>query len=107
SRGLFQHAERCAQSGEQLLQAHRGELLLRVVDVVNVYGTEAEVLPALGHAIPQEPRSEAVSTPDEIVSMQHLRVEKLSFQVRLITAARRRRRAIERHITALRADDQF
>src|SRR5262245_31541445 len=78
-----------------------------VVEVIDVYRAEPEVLPALGQAVPEEPRSEAVAPARDLVRTQNFLVDELASNVLLVLLSRRRRRLFQGDVSALRADHEL
>ena len=102
---LLQHPEGRPESILQLVAAGlAGQGMTRVVDVIDVYSAEPEVLAALGNAVAEKARSEAVSTANDLIGLQNLLIDELALNVALVLLARRWRGAIERDISALGTD---
>src|SRR5262249_25566308 len=90
-----------------LVRRERRDQMTGVVEVIDVYCAEPEVLPALGQAIPEEPRSEAVAPTRNLVRTQNFLVDELASNVLLVLLSRRGCRPFQGDVSALRADHEL
>src|SRR5262245_53149063 len=78
--------------------------MTRVVDVIDVYSSQPEVLPTLGNAVAEKPRSETMAAADDLIGTENLLVDELASNVTLVVLSTRWRRSIQRDISAFGAD---